>query len=84
MCFMSAEDVHNKCKGVASLKAPDAAALPRLVQLAGQLVASVAVADLPAFGPSIDVLLETALQGAEAEQLAALLITMSYKSRWRR
>lgn len=54
-----AKDVHSKSKGVASLRSPEAASLPQLLQLAQRLIPG----DLESFGPSIEQMLETVQQG---------------------
>ena len=53
-----AKDVHSKSKGVASLRSPEAASLPLLLQLAHRLIG-----DVESFGPSIEQMLETVQQG---------------------
>ena len=61
-------DIHNKCKGVASLKSPDATCLPNMVQLASRLMSS--SVDLMVYGPSIQELLQIALQELSAHDEA--------------
>ena len=65
-----AKDVHSKSKGVASLRSPEAASLPQLLQLAQRLIPG----DLESFGPSIEQMLETVQQGEmDVEMQVALL-----------
>ncbi len=64
LCHAFTKDIHNKCKGVASLKSPDATSLPNMVQLASRLMLS--SVDLMVYGPSIQELLQIALQGLSA------------------
>ena len=65
----SAKDVHSKSTGVASLRSPEVASLPQLLQLAQRLIP-----DLESFGPSIEQMLETVQQGEmDVEMQVALL-----------
>ena len=66
----STKDVHSKSKGVASLRSPEAASLPQLLQLTQRLIPG----DLESFRPSIEQMLETVQQGEmEVELQVALL-----------
>ena len=67
-CHGYTKDIHNKCKGVASLKSPDATCLPNMVQLASRLMSS--SVDLMVYGPSIQELLQIALQELSAHDEA--------------
>lgn len=71
-------DVHSKSKGVASLRSPEVASLPQLLQLAQRLIP-----DLESFGPSIEQMLETVQQGEmDVEmQVQALRLWCTYHGR---
>eukprot|EP00435_Cladocopium_sp_Y103_P025929 s2351_g6.t1 len=72
-------DVHSKSKGVASLRSPEAASIPRLLQLAQRLIPG----DLEDFGPCIEQMLETVQQGEmDVEmQVQALRLWCTYHGR---